>query len=108
MARVLLDENIDRKLKDLFDAEFEVTTVAEQGWTGKKNGELLRLAAQTCDVFVTMDRNLEYQQNLSALALAVVVIRAANNTYAVVSALMPRVNEAIRTAEVGMATRVTA
>jgi predicted nuclease of predicted toxin-antitoxin system len=91
MARVLLDKNIDRKLKDLFNAEFEVATVAEQGWTGKKNGELLRLAAQTCDVFVTMDRNLEYQQNLSALALAVVVIRAANNTYAVVSALMPRV-----------------
>ena len=44
--RVLLDENIDKALKDLFDDEFEVVTVTEHGWQGTKNGELLRLAAK--------------------------------------------------------------
>ena len=104
MKRLLLDENIDRALKDLFDADFEVVTVTEQGWQGKKNGELLRLAAEAFDVFVTMDKNLERQQNLGTLDLAVVVIRAHSNAFAVVSALMPSVNRAVRGAEAGSAT----
>ena len=107
MKRLLLDENIDSMLKELFDDDFEIVTVSGRGWQGKKNGELLRLTADEFDVFVTMDKNLEYQQNLGALDLAVVVIRAYSNAFAVVSALMPKVNEAIRTAEVGVATHVT-
>ena len=50
-----------------------VKTVAEVGWAGIKNGELLRLAATQFDVLLTVDRNLEYQQNLAAVALAVIV-----------------------------------
>ena len=74
--RVLLDENIDRLRKDLFAAEFEVMTVRERGWDGKRNGELLLSAEREFDAFVTMDRNLEYQQNLRVLKLGVVVLRA--------------------------------
>ena len=107
MRRLLLDENIDGMFKELFDDDFEVVTVAERGWQGKKNGELLRLTAKEFDVFVMMDKNLEYQQNLGALDLAVVVIRAYRDAFAVLSALMPRMNEAVRTAEVGVATHVT-
>ena len=57
MKRILLDEHLDHLLKELFSAEVEVRTVSEEGWSGKKNGELLRLANQTFDVFVTMDKN---------------------------------------------------
>ncbi len=106
MKRLLLDENIDRMLKGLFDDDFEVFTIAERGWQGKKNGELLRLAAEEFDVFVTMDKNLQHQQNLGALGLAVVVIRAHSNAFAVVSKLMSKVNEAVRSAEVGVATYI--
>ena len=94
--RVLLDENIDRLLKDLFAAEFEVMTVRERGWDGKRNGELLLSAEREFDAFVTMDRNLEYQQNLRVLKLGVVVLRATCNAFAVVAPLMPEVNEALR------------
>jgi len=73
--RVLLDENVDRLLKHLFDPKFQVMTVRERGWQGMKNGMLLRAAAEEFDAFVTMDRNLEFQQNLSKLNLAVVVVR---------------------------------
>ena len=52
--RVLLDENVDRQLKPLFDADFEVLTVQEQPWDGLKNGELLRPAAAEFDSLVTM------------------------------------------------------
>jgi predicted nuclease of predicted toxin-antitoxin system len=48
--RILLDENIDRRLKSAFDCNCNVITVAEHGWSGKKNGELLRLAAAEFDV----------------------------------------------------------
>ena len=66
--RVLLDENVDRSLRSQFDAGMEVLTVDECGWKGKKNGDLLRAAQVEFDVLVTMDRNLEYQQNLKAFA----------------------------------------
>ncbi len=105
--RVLLDENIDKALKDLFDDEFEVVTVTEHGWQGTKNGELLRLAAKEFDIFVTMDKNLQHQQNLSNVDLAIVVIRAYSNAFFVISKLMPSVNEAIRSAEIGTVIQVT-
>ena len=84
MKRILLDENIDSFLKTLFASGFEVITVRERGWNGKKNGELLRLAQKEFDVFVTMDKNLEHQQNLKALDLGVVVLQARSNAYPVV------------------------
>ncbi len=105
--KLLLDENIDQALKALFDDDFEVITVAERGWKGKQNGELLRSAAREFDVFVTMDRNLEHQQNLGVLDLAVVVIRAYSNAFVVVSKIMPKVNQTVRNAKAGVATHVT-
>ena len=106
--RVLLGENVDRQLKPLFDARFEVRTVREQGWDGLKNGELLRAAAAAFDVFVTMDRNLPYQQNLSALNLGVVVIRSVSNAFVDTAPLMPSVNDAVQSAVPGAATVVAA
>jgi len=99
--RVLLDENIDRLLKGLFAAEFDVATAQERGWQGKENGELLRAAEQEFDAFVTMDTNLEYQQNLGALKLGVIVLRAKSNAYSVIAPLMPQVNAALRSIEPG-------
>jgi predicted nuclease of predicted toxin-antitoxin system len=56
--RVLLDENIDRRLKQTFDSDFEVVTVTEHGWNGIKNSELLRAAEAEFDALVTMERFL--------------------------------------------------
>ena len=49
------------------------------GWTTTKNGRLLRLAEKNFDVFVTVDRNLSFQQNLPKFDLAVAVLRASSN-----------------------------
>jgi predicted nuclease of predicted toxin-antitoxin system len=105
--RILLDENIDRQLRTLFDPAYDVATVRERGWAGLQNGELLRAAATEFDVFVTMDRNLPYQQNLRPLHLAVIVIRAVSTAFVDVAPLMPRVNEAVATAQSGTATLVS-
>ena len=54
--RVLLDENVDHRLRTFFDDEFEVATVTEIGWSGKKNGELLRAAQREFDALVSAIR----------------------------------------------------
>lgn len=57
--RILLDENFPVSFAHLL-AGHEVFTVHGLGWSGIKNGGLLRRAAERCDVFVTLDRNLAY------------------------------------------------
>lgn len=76
--RILLDESMPRRLA-LELAGHQVSTVAKCGWGGIKNGELLALASGSFDVFVTGDQNLQYQQNLNKLPIAVVVLATRNN-----------------------------
>ena len=99
--RVLLDENVDRKLKRSFDPEHEVVTVREHGWSGTKNGDLLRLAEVEFDVMVTLDANMRHQQNLSKYALAVILIIARSNKRSVLEPAMPEVNRLLPTVESG-------
>lgn len=75
MRRVLFDEDVPRPLRrDL--PGFEIQTVVEAGWSGIKNGELLRRAEEGFDVFLTADRNLQFQQNIAKLRLGIVVLAA--------------------------------
>lgn len=104
--RVLLDENVDRLLKERFDPEFTVLDVREHGWAGKTNGDLLRAAQREFDALITMDRNLEYQQNIRVLDLGIVVLRARSNAFSVVAPLMAEVNEVLRRIRPGEAVHV--
>jgi hypothetical protein len=63
------------------------------GWGGVKNGVLLQRAAADFDVFLTVDQNVRYQQNLSALPIPVIVLVALSNDIDVLRPLMPRVRE---------------
>lgn len=81
MKRVILDECLPRKLKDLLP-EQDVVTVPEAGFAGLKNGKLLASISGSFDVFVTIDANLEYQQNLVGIDFAIVVIHAKSNRFA--------------------------
>ncbi len=59
--KILLDENLPRRLKADFGPDFEVHTVRDMNWLGKKNGELLGLIVLTgFDIFITVDKNLRY------------------------------------------------
>jgi hypothetical protein len=78
--KILLDECVDRRFaREL--AGHEVNTVPQMGWAGIKNGELMSLAEKEFDLFVTVDRNLSYQQNLSKFDIALIVLRATSNRY---------------------------
>lgn len=72
------------------------------GWTAVKNGELLALASTQFDLFVTVDRNLSFQQNAPALQIAVVVLHAKTKRLADLLPLVPELMKAIASARLGV------
>jgi hypothetical protein len=98
--RVLLDECVTRYLKRDF-AGHEVFTVEEAGFKGLKNGRLLEAMLGHFDVLVTVDQNLQHQQNLSAYALAIVVLKARRSTYQMLKPLVPELLERLETVKPG-------
>lgn len=106
MIRVLLDENLPRKLKGSLKAD--ALTVPERGWGGVKNGRLLRLAEAEFDVLLTMDRGIEYQQDLSGVDLCLVVLSAVSNDIDDLLTLVPRINDALAQAAPGLVLAVAA
>lgn len=97
---VLLDECLPRRLKQELSGH-TVSTVPEMGWAGTKNGALLRLAETAFEVFVTIDQNVAYQQNLRSVVLGIVVLVAPNNRLETLRLLMPKVAAILPTIQPG-------
>lgn len=100
--RILLDECLPRRLKRELIGH-EVQTVPEMRWSGKRNGELLRLAAREFDVFPTVDRRLPREQKLSTFRIAVVVLVARSNRLLDLLPLVPAILEILPRANPGEA-----
>jgi hypothetical protein len=77
-VNILLDECVDRRLAGELVGH-SVTTVPRRGWAGIENGDLLRLAEKEFDVFLTVDRKLSAQQDVTKFDIAIVLIRARSN-----------------------------
>ena len=92
--RLLLDESVPSRLRRALP-NHDVKTVVEMGWSGVKNGNLLALAASDFDAFVTVDKNLPYQQDLSSLPIAIVVLAAFSNELSSLLPLVPRLEQAL-------------
>ncbi|QIN84393.1 hypothetical protein GBA63_18400 [Rubrobacter tropicus] len=105
--RILLDENVDRRLKRDFTGGHEVVTVAEAGWVGKSNGEFLKLAEREFDVLLSTDKGIPHQQNLSGFDLTVLLLRARSNAYEDLAPLMDEVNAALESVESGTVVRIS-
>jgi hypothetical protein len=94
--RVLLDECVPRKLKVSLTGH-ECSTVPEEGFAGKRNGELLSLAEKAgFDVFLSVDRGIEFQQNPQPRRLAVSLVRVPSSRLA---DLLPHVPEILKRLE---------
>ena len=92
--RILLDESLPIELRDVLP-QHSVRSVQEMGWSALKNGELLRRAVDEFDVFVTADQNLQYQQNIKALPIAVAVLVAKSNRIQSLRPLVPALLSAL-------------
>lgn len=97
--KVLLDENLDHALRKLLGGH-EVVTVTFMGWTGLKNGELLRKAEDNgIEVLLTGDQTLNYEQNFAGRRLAIVALSAIQ--LPIIKKNLPRIIAAIDAAAPG-------
>jgi predicted nuclease of predicted toxin-antitoxin system len=102
--RVLLDEQVPIDLAAQLRGH-AVETVADRGWAGVKNGELLSQIGRY-DVLIAMDRGIEFQQRVSTLPFGIVIVRARSNRMQHLSTLVPAILAAITTARPGRIQRV--
>jgi len=103
--KVLIDECVDSRLAPHLGA-LHVRTVAERGWGGITNGKLLALAAAEFDVFITVDRNLSFQQHLPKFDIAVLLMIAKTNRVNDLVELVPDLLAILPRAAKGAVTRV--
>ncbi len=96
--KILLDECTPLIVKKRLP-EKDISTVQEMGWSGLKNGDLLAVAEGNFDVFITTDKNLRYQQNLSQRKFAVLLLPS--NQVPVVEALISTIEAALSRVQTG-------
>jgi predicted nuclease of predicted toxin-antitoxin system len=94
--KLLLDENLPKRLKQDFP-EYEIYTVRDKGWDGKKNGELMKLMVDdNFDALLTFDKNLQHQQNFKKFTIPVLVLNASSNTYLTLKDLVPQIKGVLK------------
>jgi predicted nuclease of predicted toxin-antitoxin system len=103
--RILLDECVNPRVREAFP-DCSVQTVREMGWGGVTNGKLMALAQPSFDVFVTLDQNLEYQQNLAKLTIGVLVVVVPDNNIKFYRPMFVELLKAAMSVRAGQAMRV--
>ena len=97
--RVLFDNGTPRGVAAALSSHV-VEEARSRGWDTLRNGELLDAAeAAGFDVFITTDRNLRYQQNLTGRRIAIIVL--GNGRWRLIKALLPEIADAVATATPG-------
>lgn len=104
MIHILLDECLPVKLKHRFaeaNPNFQVSTVTDEKWTGAKDGNLLAKAQRRFDVFITIDKNLSYQQKISTFPITIILLEARSNRYKDLIEFVEPASEVIKSAKSG-------
>ncbi len=100
--KILIDECVPAGLAEVLrERGYQCDTVREARYGSKKNGELLRLAEGHWDVFLTIDRNIKYQQNVSGRKIAILILRVKSNRLPDVLQHLSSCLEALKTARPG-------
>ena len=90
--KLLLDEQVPKRLAAEFPAEYDIKTAQQMGWASERNGALLRLAAEEAfDALITADKNMEYQQDSKSLPITVIIMAPLFNRFSNLIPLLPKV-----------------
>ena len=103
--RVLLDEQLPLDLAALLEGH-SASTVVGRGWAGIKNGDLLRRMGDDYDAFLTMDRGIEFQQNIAALPFGILLVLAPSNRMVHLIPLVPAILQALSAVKAGQLHRI--
>jgi predicted nuclease of predicted toxin-antitoxin system len=104
-VKILLDECLPTRIARLL-VGYEVVTVRQMNWLGLSNGRLLTAANPQFEVFLTVDKNLVRQQDLTGLRIAVIVLRARSNKIEDLGPLVPQVLALLASVQRGTVTFV--
>ncbi|HEX2272238.1 MAG TPA: DUF5615 family PIN-like protein [Pyrinomonadaceae bacterium] len=102
---ILIDECLDWRLCRAI-SEHHCSSVRDVGWEGLTNGRLLEKAQAKFDVFLTGDRNLSFQQNLTRFDIAVIVLESRSTRLIDTLPLMPQVITSLETIQAGQVIRI--
>jgi predicted nuclease of predicted toxin-antitoxin system len=105
-VRILLDECLPARLAQELTGH-QATTVRRSGWSGLKNGELLRRAGPEFDVFLTIDQSIWHQQDIPP-ALVLITLQASSNRLEGLRPLVPAILQTLETISRGERTRLRA
>lgn len=90
--KILLDENLPLKVNYDFGDKYNVKSVKDMNWEGVRNGKLLQLAIENnFQIFVTMDKHLETQQNLDKFDIKIILLTANNNRVDTITQFIPKI-----------------
>ena len=105
--RILIDECIDERFRNALPGH-DCQTARYVGLAGLKNGELLKAAeAAGFEVLVTVDQGIEYQQNLRAHNLMIIILRAASNRLSDLLPLAPLCLDCLNSPQPGNVIRIS-
>ena len=105
--RVLLDEQLPVDLAEVLSGH-TVDTVVGRGWAGVKNGDLLQRIRGEYDALVTMDRGIEFQQNVAGLPFGVLLLQAPSNRIVHLRPLVPGILDVLSQLSPGQLHRIGA
>jgi len=107
--KILIDEQLPTKLKYRFaDTGYEVSTVRDMAWLGKKNGELLQLMTdENFNILLTNDKNLYYQQKTDILNFSIVNINTKTNRYDNIFQILSLIKDKLKEAETDLQNQQT-
>jgi predicted nuclease of predicted toxin-antitoxin system len=107
VLKLLLDECAPKKLKTFLLAYgYQCCTAQEMGWSGIQNGELLALADRLFDVLVTIDKGIQYQQNMTGRHIAIVIVRGRSNRLVDLSPSFPACVEILQSIQSGQVVEI--
>jgi hypothetical protein len=97
MTKLLLDENLPKRLKRQFSPSVKILTVNDMRWNSMKNGDLLKaMEDNNFDGLITSDQNLIYQQDINKYKLTIYILKTVDNRFETVSPLVPKIISEIK------------
>lgn len=106
--KILLDENLPTKLKFDLGEGFEIATVRGMGWLGKKNGELLELAVfHGFNIFLTLDKNLKFQQSIYKFDLKFIILLSVDNKHQTLQPFIEKVKVLLHSGDLPKVSEIT-
>ena len=94
--KIIIDECLPKRVTSFFEDD-DAWTVPQLGLNGYRDTELLdELDKRNIDIFITIDGNIEYQQQFNNRTFRTIIIRAVSNRFSDLKQFESKLQKAVR------------